>query len=33
MIGETETESIIEAATEDVRGLLDIETQDVASLM
>ena len=33
MIVETETENIIEAVTEDVRDLLDIETQDVASLM
>ena len=33
MIGETETETIIEVAIEDARGLPDIEIQDVASLM
>ena len=30
---ETETETTIEVATEDARGLLDIETQDAVSLM
>lgn len=30
---EIETETTIEVATEDARGLLDIETQDAVSLM
>lgn len=33
MIAETETETTTEAATEDARGLPDIEIRDAASLM